>query len=53
MDDCREVTIINTKSCILVSDKDGFVISVIPRQEEFKKDVFPLWGNPDKLVILE
>ena len=53
MDNVREVTIIDQKSSILISDKNGFVIAIIPRKEEFKKDIFPLWGNPDKLVILE
>ena len=52
MDTVRDITITQGRSCVMVADKDGFVKKIIPREDEFKKDVFESWDG-NKVIILD
>ena len=47
-----EITLIKSGSSVLVADKDGFVKTIIPREDKFKKDIFPSWDG-QKVIVLE
>ena len=52
MDNVTDITIIKGSSCVMVADKDGFVKKIIPREDEFKKDIFTSYDG-QKVIILE
>lgn len=52
MDNVRDITVINGKSAIMIADKNDIIVRIIPREDEFKKDVFTSWDG-ERVIILD